>query len=93
MLRGLSYEDVWVNLKPIQVKDFIDKYDKIEKNKIQIQYNLCWLNGLYTHIAIHNGKSYPEKPEQIYSEDAPKEQTDAEQELMIDFILQKINTN
>lgn len=93
MLRGLSYEDVWVNLKPIQVKDFIDKYDKIEKNKIQIQYNLCWLNGLYTHIAIHNGKSFPEKPEQIYSEDSQKEQTDAEQEIMIDFILQKINTN
>ena len=93
MLRGLSYEDVWVNLKPIQVKDFIDKYDKIEKNKIQIQYNLCWLNGLYTHIAIHNGKSYPEKPEQIYENSGtPKEQTDAEQDIMIDFILQKINT-
>ena len=92
MLCGLSYEDVWVNLKPIQVKEYIEKYYENKKIDLQIQYNLCWLNALYTHISRYNGKSFPQQPEQIYTEKSKQtEQTDAEQDIMIDFILQKIN--
>ena len=90
MLCGLTYEDVWVNLKPIQVKEYIDAYEKREQMKIQIQYNLCWLNGVYNHISKYNGKNFPKKPEQIYKPEE-KYQTDEEQELMLDILLSQIN--
>ena len=93
MLCGLTYEDVWVNLKPIQVKEYLEGYRERIKIERQNQYNLCWLNALYTHISLHNGKAFPQQPEQIYTEKSKQtEQTEAEQEIMIDFILQKINT-
>lgn len=89
MLCGLNYEDIWVNLKPIQVKEYIEQYYKRKQVDIQTQYNLCWLNAVYNHISKYNGKNFPEKPEQVYKEE--KHQLDEEQELMIDILLEQIN--
>ena len=89
MLCGLSYEDVWINLKPIQVKEYIEQYMHRRNCEIQIQYNLCWLNAMYNHISKYNGKNFPKKPEQVYKQEE-KYQTDEEQELMIDILLSQI---
>lgn len=91
MLCGLSYEDVWVNMKPIEVKEYVEQYNKNKMMEYQIQYNLCWLNALYNHISKNNPKDFPKKPEQIYKEEQSY-QSDEEQEQIIDFLLSQINT-
>lgn len=84
---GLSYEDFWVNLKPKQVKEYIELYNKKQKQELQTRYTLCWLNAAYNNISRHNHKAFPSKPEQIYKEEIQTVQSDEEQDAVINFLL------
>lgn len=86
----MSYEDIWVNLKPKEVKEYIKQCDGAEKAKIQLEYNLVWLAAMYSHISVHNPKAFPSKPIQIFREEENQNkpaQTEEEQNAVIDFLL------
>jgi hypothetical protein len=64
-LCGLTHEDVWFNLKPYQVIEYIKRYREKELEQLQIQcnlqHNLLW--GIY--YAVHNPKKLSTKPIEI----------------------------
>ena len=86
LMCGLTHEDIWVNLKPYQVLEYIKRYKEKELEKLQIecnlQFNLLW--GVY--YAIHNPEKLSKKPIEITKKQSIKPMTEEELCLAIDAL-------
>lgn len=75
---GLTHEDIWVNLKPYQVLEYIKRYKEKEIERLQVecnlQHSLLW--GIY--YAVHNPKNLPREPIKVGKNNTKRYMTEEE---------------